>query len=495
MKALQFHQTQRCLLSADELGCLQGSGHQPADRPEEECGVIGIFHPDTDVAPLLYLGLFALQHRGQESAGITISTGQALAGHRGMGLVQTVLTDEVLDTLRGRMGIGHVRYSTTGSSHISNSQPLMARCASGQWALAHNGNLVNAESLRQEMMSRGAVFQTTTDSEVILNLAAWLNPHSLPDAAAKAANMLQGGYALALMDRKQLVGLRDPNGIRPLCVGAIGDGYILASESCAITNLKGKVLREIAPGEMVVIDENGVHFQQAVAPRANALCSFEYIYFARPDSVIGGRSAYAVRKAIGYQLAQEYRVDVDVVIGAPDSGITAALGYAQAAGIPYEVGLLKNRYIGRTFIQPHQQLRDLGVQIKLNPIAEVLRDKRVLVIDDSIVRGTTSARMVQMIRSAGAASVHMAVASPPYRFPCYYGIDTSAGADLIACNRSEQEIAQLIGVDSLHYLSQDGLVEAVGLGTGQLCLACFSGEYPVLAQGQIDKRRMERIQI
>lgn len=469
-----------------------GPGWELSDKPEEECGVIGIYCPGTSVSSLLYLGLYALQHRGQESAGICVSDGETLHLHKGMGLVQNVFTDAELGQLKGSLGIGHVRYSTTGSSHLTNSQPLMARCAGGQWALAHNGNLVNAETLRQDMMRRGAVFQTTTDSEVILNLAASLSPYDLPDALANTAGLLKGGYALVLMDRHQVVGVRDPNGIRPLCVGRLGEGYVIASESCAVTSLGGEVIREVEPGEMVVINADGLRFEQVLPPGRPAICVFEYIYFARPDSMIGGLCTYSVRKAIGRQLAREYPVDVDVVIGAPDSGITAAMGYAEATGIPYEIGLLKNRYIGRTFIQPSQQLRDLGVQIKLNPIADVLAGKRVLVIDDSIVRGTTSARMVDMIRKAGAVQVHMAVASPPYRFPCYYGIDTSAGAELIAHNRSEDEIARLIGVDSLHYLSLKGLVKAVGMGEDHLCLACFSGKYPVPAVDQVSKLMMEK---
>jgi amidophosphoribosyltransferase len=429
---------------------------------------------------LAYLGLYALQHRGQESAGLVVSDGSTVRLRKDMGLVAEVFPEEVLAGLPGGLAIGHVRYSTTGRSSVLNAQPLLTRCSKGAVALAHNGNLVNAGALRAKLERAGSVFQTTTDTEVIINLAARFARKNLEDALVEAAKRLRGGYALVAMGRDQLIGLRDPNGLRPLVLGRLGEeGYVLASESCALTSVGAEVIREVAPGEIVVIDRAGVRSRQAVPPARPALCVFEFIYFARPDSVMSGRSVHLVRKEIGRVLASEWAIDADVVIAAPDSGTSAAMGFAEAKGLPFDVGLIKNRYVGRTFIQPTQSVRSLGVKIKLNAVPGVIAGKRVVLIDDSVVRGTTSARTVQLLRDAGAREVHLGIASPPYRNACYYGIDTSEKGELVANGRSEAEVKDFIGADSLRYLSLPGLTGAVGHGRNSLCLACFDGRYPV----------------
>jgi amidophosphoribosyltransferase len=450
-----------------------------SEHLREECGVFGLYAPGQKVANLAYLGLYALQHRGQESAGLAVSDGVAVRLYKETGLVAEVFPEEVLAGLPGHLAIGHVRYSTTGRSSVINAQPLLARCSKGTVAVAHNGNLVNADALRRELMEGGSVFQTTTDTEVILNLVARFAQEDLQGALAGAARRLEGAYALVAMGQDQLFALRDPHGFRPLALGRLGEGYVLASESCALANLGAEFLRELKPGEMAVIDRDGLRVHQGQPAAGERLCVFEYIYFARPDTILAGRNVHQVRKDIGRQLAAEWEVAADVVIAAPDSGTSAAMGFAEAKGLPFDIGLIKNRYIGRTFIQPTQAVRDLGVQIKLNPVRDVIAGKRVVLIDDSVVRGTTSARTVRLLRETGAREVHLGVASPPYRHACYYGIDTSEKGELIAAGRSEEEIRGVVGADSLHYLSLDGLTRAAGRRAESLCLACFDGSYPV----------------
>lgn len=449
-------------------------------RPQHECGVFGIFStdPDFDAAGDTYLGLYALQHRGQESAGMVVSDGETLRLHKEMGLVASVFDDEILKKLPGPIAIGHVRYSTTGASRLENAQPLLSHTAHGLMAVAHNGNLANAEKLRQRLLGTGSVFQSTTDSEVIINLIASYGQDSLERAVVKCAQELRGGYSVLLMTKDRLIGFRDAYGIRPLCLGRLGEAYVMASESCALETLGAEYIREIRAGEVVMVDKNGLMSIQAVQKERDAFCVFEYIYFARPDTDFEDRNVHLVRKDIGRQLAREYPVEADVVIPAPDSGIPAAIGYSEESGIPLDIGLIKNRYIGRTFIQPTQAMRQRSVKIKLNPIEKVVKGKRVVLIDDSIVRGTTSQKIVKMLRDAGATEVHMRVASPPYLHSCYYGIDTAARQELIAYARSVEEIRQQIGADSLGYLSQDGLEKAVDIPMNRLCTACFTGLYP-----------------
>lgn len=442
-------------------------------------GVFGIFLPDQTVAAeLTYLGLYALQHRGQESVGMTVSDGERIRVYKGMGLVSNVFTDEALASLPGSIALGHARYAAAGTPHIANAQPLLALSRLGQIAIAHNGNLTNAAVLRDKLMHEGALFQTSTDSEVILNLIAHHTGDSLEDALADTAKQLVGAATLVSMSTTQLLGYRDPMGNRPLSIGRLKDGYVLASETSAFSTIGAEYVRDVEPGEMVVIDADGLHSKQVMEPKGKAFCVFEYIYFSRPDSEVMERNVHEVRKAIGRILAREHPVDADVVIPTPDSGISAAMGYAEEADIHYEVGLIKNRYVGRTFIQPSQEMRQLGVRIKLNPIRHVIEGKRVVLIDDSIVRGNTTANAIAMVRESGAKEVHMVVASPAFKHPCYYGIDVPAEKDLIAATRSVDEIRALIGADSLHYLSFEGLFEAVGIPQDQLCTGCFSGVYP-----------------
>lgn len=463
----------------------------PVDKPEEACGVFGIFSNDenTEAAELIYLGLYALQHRGQESAGMVISDGHRMAAHKDMGLVSRVFSPDSIRQLRGRIGIGHVRYSTTGSSFLANAQPLMGHCSQGILAMAHNGNLVNTDELRRELEEGGSVFQTSTDTEVIMNLIARFSQVPLEEAVALAAQRLKGAFSLVIMTRDTLIGVRDPYGVRPLCLGRLGDAYLLASESCAFSSLGAQFLRDLRPGEIVVINRNSLSVRELPAVK-KALCVFEYIYFARPDSVIDGLNVHRIRQAMGRQLAKEFTGEADVVIPVPDTGVSAALGFAQASGIPYDIGLIKNTYVGRTFIQPRQDQRDLGVRIKLNPVMDVIKDRRIVIIDDTIVRGTTTGKIVRLLREAGAKEVHVCVSSPPITHPCYYGIDTSVRKELIAASHTVEEIRQFIGADSLTYLSIEGLKEAVGQ-EGH-CLACFSGDYAIpVPGGSREKNRLE----
>lgn len=452
------------------------------DKLKEECGVFGIFNNDDhDVAKLTYYGLYALQHRGQESAGIAVNDNGTIVYHKDMGLVPEVFNEVVLNHLKGRFAIGHVRYSTTGASLRENAQPMVIKYKIGQLALAHNGNLVNAAELRDRMEENGAIFQSNIDSEVMANLISRnrIISNNIEEAIQKMMKEVKGSYALVIMTPKRLIGIRDPWGIRPLCIGKIDNSYVLASESCALDAVGARFLRDVRPGEIVLIGEDGLESIQTDTAQKSALCIFEFVYFARPDSFIDGASVHRSRIEAGRRLAMEHPVEADLVIGAPDSGLTAALGYSEVSGIPYGQGLLKNRYVGRTFIQPDQGQRETGVRIKFNAMRDIVEGKRVIMVDDSIVRGTTTRRIVQMLKNAGAREVHMRVSSPPIKYPCYFGIDTPSRKQLVASTHTIEEIRELIGADSLGYLSQEGLLETpVGVKCG-LCNACFDCDYPM----------------
>ncbi|MFZ5944377.1 MAG: amidophosphoribosyltransferase [Bacillota bacterium] len=450
------------------------------DKLSEECGVFGIYAPQADVARLTYYGLFALQHRGQESAGIAVTNGVGIQVHKNMGLVAEVFSEEDICNLTGNIAIGHVRYSTTGASLALNAQPLVCRYLQGSVALAHNGNLTNANELRDKLANNGSVFQSTIDSELIVNLIARYGQNSIEESLMKCMIDIKGSYSLVIMTEEKLIGVRDPFGNRPLCIGKLGDkGYVLASESCALDTIGAQLIRDVEPGEIVIIDEKGLSSQRIFTKDQGAVCIFEYIYFARPDSIIDGISVNRARRNMGAQLAKETSLQVDVVIPVPDSGTASAIGYAETVGVPFAQGLLKNRYAGRTFIQPDQNLRELGVRLKLNPIRQEIDGKKVAIVDDSIVRGTTSKKLVEMLRQNGALEVHMLVSSPPVTFPCYYGIDTSERAELIAAQKQLDEIRQHIGADSLNYLSHKGLFKAMGKYKG-FCSACLDGDYPIV---------------
>lgn len=448
------------------------------DKPKEACGLFGVCAPGQDVTRLTYYGLYALQHRGQESAGIAVSDGHQITLHKDMGLVTEVFHPEVLDKLRGYMAIGHVRYSTTGSSSPINAQPLVFRYLQGTVSLAHNGNLTNAAALRHTLAATGSVFQSSTDSEVIVNLLARYGQNTIEEALIKCMIDLKGAYSLLVMTEDKLVGVRDPYGFRPLCLGRLADGFVLASESCALDTVGAEFIRDVAPGEIVTISRDGLRSLRPYVPDKSAFCIFEFVYFARPDSVIEGITVNVARMRMGRELAREAPVKAEMVIAVPDSGTAAAIGYAQESGLPFMEGLMKNRYVGRTFIQPSQSMRDLGVRLKLNPVREVLEGRKVVLVDDSIVRGTTSRKLVQMLRQAGATEVHLVVSSPPVLYPCYYGIDTSARGELIAAKSSVEEICRSVGADSLYYLSLEGMLRAVNDGN-KFCVACFNGVYPV----------------
>ncbi len=459
----------------------------------ESCGIFGIYAPNEDVARLTFFALFALQHRGQESSGIATTDGSSTWLHTGMGLVSHVFDEAALSRLTGNIAIGHNRYSTTGSSFLNNAQPMIVDSADGKIALAHNGNIINAEPLRQELIEQGVRFSTSTDSEVIANLIIASPGRNLVEKIRYAMHRLSGAYSLVILTKDSLIGVRDPLGVRPLCLGKLDSGLVLASESCALDHIGTDFLRDVEPGEIVVIDSRGLSSFQGVEPERNALCIFEYIYFARPDSTIGGRLLYWAREAMGRKLAQEYPVEADIVIGIPDSATVAAVSYARESGIPYTEGLLKNRYVGRTFIEPDQKIRELGVVIKFNPLREVLAGKRVIVVDDSIVRGTTTPRIIGLLRKAGAKEVHMRVCAPPIAFPCFFGVDMATRWELLAARKSVPEIREFIGADTLGYLSLAGLVESVGLPAESLCRACLTGDYPIPVQLEMDKLALEAL--
>jgi amidophosphoribosyltransferase len=463
------------------------------DKPREACGVCGIYAPETDVARMAFFALYALQHRGQESAGIATSDGCTAHIHKGVGLVSQVFNEENLAHLQGILAIGHNRYSTTGSSYLRNAQPYLIETALGPLGIAHNGNLTNAPTLRRDLLNRGVGLISSSDSEIITQMLAGAPGAAWEERIAAFMERAEGAYSLAILTRDAVYAARDPWGFRPLCLGRMnGNGWVVASETCALATIGASFEREIRPGEIVRLDENGLTMWQGVeAAERPSLCIFEYIYFARPDSLLEGRSVHYVRRRLGARLAQEQPVDADMVIGVPDSATAHAIGYANAAGIPFGEGLIKNRYIGRTFIQPDERLRRLGVALKFNPLPD-LRGKCIVMVDDSIVRGTTSGPIVSLVRQAGAAEVHMRVASPPIRYPCYMGVDMATQDELIAARLSVDEIAQHIGADSLGYISLGGLLEAVGMGAGGHCQACFSGEYPVAAVAGMGKLVFEK---
>ena len=450
------------------------------DKLHEECGIFGIYAPGMDVALNTYWGLYALQHRGQESAGICVANGYAMDIRRGMGLVNEVFRDS-LPEMPGHIAIGHVRYSTTGSSLATNVQPLLVSYAGGRISMAHNGNLTNAPQLRKKLERGGSIFQTSIDSEVIVNLIARSKKKNVEDKIIESLAQVSGAYCLVIMTEEHLMGARDPNGFRPLCLGQLPDGgWVIASESCALDAVGAKFVRDVEPGEMVIVDGKELRSRRIVEEKQpSALCVFEYIYFARPDSLIDGQSVYQARLAMGRQLAIESQLQADIVISVPDSGTTAAHGYSAQSGIPFAEGLMKNRYIGRTFIQPEQKKRDAGVRIKLNAVRSAVAGKSIIMVDDSIVRGTTSGRIVRMLREAGAKKIHMCISSPPIGYPCYYGIDTSVRKELIASHKTVDQIRRYIGADSLHYLSMEGLKSCVSqVNLDGLCYACFNSEYP-----------------
>lgn len=462
------------------------------DKFKEECGVFGIYSQKLmNVTEITYLGLYALQHRGQESAGIAISDGKDVVCHKGMGLVCDVFNREEIEKSNGFSAIGHVRYSTTGSSNLDNAQPILSRCKLGSIAIAHNGNLVNADVIRELLEDGGVIFQTSNDSEVVLNLIARGAKKGIERAVVDAIQAVKGSYAMVILTEGKLIGVRDPHGIRPLCIGKLDDNYILCSESCAIDALGGEFIRDVKPGEIVIIDNDGLKSINFAEKTKCETCSFEYIYFARPDSTIDGINVYSSRVRAGIELYKECPVEADVVIGVPDSGIPAAIGFSTVSNIPYGVGLIKNKYVGRTFIEPSQELREKAVSVKLNALKVNIEGKRVVLIDDSIVRGTTSVKLVEMLRRAGAKEVHLRIASPPVKFPCYFGIDTPYRNELIASNVDTEGIRKEIGADSLAYLSINGLLSSLKAGGG-FCLGCFNGIYPISAPIETGKLIFER---
>lgn len=448
------------------------------DRFHEACGIFGIYG-DPEAANLTYLGLFALQHRGQESTGIVVSDGHELRSEIGMGLVARVYREERLRALNGNLAIGHNRYSTAGESDLKNAQPVLMGYAHGSLALGHNGNLVNTVQLREELVKRGAVFRSTTDSEVIVHLIAGQQEGSLVDRVASALQSVEGAYSLLVMDQASLIAVRDPHGFRPLCLGQRGAAWVVASETCALDLIGATFVREIQPGELVYIGTDGLASYFPFSVTRTAQCIFEYVYFARPDSTVYGRNVYDVRRRLGQQLAHEAPVDADLVIPVPDSGIPAALGFAEASGLPFNFGLVRSHYVGRTFIEPIQSVRHFGVKLKLNVNRTVLNNKRVIVVDDSIVRGTTSREIVSMIRQAGAREVHLRISSPPTVSPCYYGIDTPTRKELLAAQYGLEEICTFITADSLSYLSLEGMLLATEVEKDRFCVACFTNSYPV----------------
>ena len=457
------------------------------DYPKHYCGVFGIYgHPNA--AELTYYGLYALQHRGQESAGIVASDGRQFREHKGMGLVPQIFDGVLLHNLVGTMAVGHTRYSTTGSSHLVNAQPLTVDCGKGRIAVAHNGNLTNAAQLRDELESKGMIFTTTVDSEIFLHLLA--QPEN---NLVRTMRRIQGAYSLVIMTETELIGARDPHGFRPLSLGKVGDAWVLASETCAFDLINAKFIRDVEPGEIVIINQDGVKSIQAFPEHERrAFCIFEYVYFARPDSTIANRNVYKVRVEMGRELARENRIDADLVIPVPDSGNSAALGYSMESGIPYEMAFVRNHYVGRSFLQPSQLIRDFNVRVKLNLIGDLVKDKRVIIVDDSIVRGTTCKTRVNNLKEAGAKEVHVMVSCPPHMNPCVYGIDFPDRSKLMAANYSVAEIRKYLNADSLAYLSQAGMVKATGLPKESFCMACYDGNYPVPYDPLVDKHIMER---
>ncbi len=448
------------------------------DKYKDECGVVGIYnHPEA--SNIAYLGLYALQHRGQESAGIASTDSRIIYSHKDMGLVADIFRQEVLDSLPGTSAIGHVRYSTAGDSHIRNAQPFVVDYARGSIAIAHNGHLVNAGMLRDELEAYGSIFQSSMDTEVIIHLLASCKENHIVDRLIYALGKVKGAYSLLLLTEKRLIAARDPHGFRPLVLGRLKEGWVVASETCAFDLIEAEYIREIDPGEILVINEKGLTSHRPFEKVSYTPCIFEFIYFARPDSCIFGANVYEVRKNLGRVLAEEHGAEADIVLPVPDSGLPAAVGYAEASGLPFEMGLVRNHYVGRTFIEPRDSIRHFGVKIKLNAIREVIGGKRVVVVDDSIVRGTTSRKIIKMIRSAGAKEVHLRISSPPTISPCFYGIDTPTKEELIASSHNVEEINRFVTSDTLGYLSIEGMYRAVKDAGGGFCDACFTGKYPV----------------
>jgi len=462
-------------------------------KPREQCGVVAVYAPHREPARQTFFALFALQHRGQESAGICTADGHSLHNLTGMGLVSQVFHARDLAKLGGSMAIGHTRYSTTGSSRVENAQPVVVNSSLGSLALAHNGNLVNVGEVRQAVLDHGVTPRTSTDSELVAHLIAQSPGDDWLARMRIALRQLQGAYCFVMLAHDRVFAARDPWGIRPMVLGRLENGWVVASESCALDTIGAQLIREVAPGELLAIDRTGLHAEQSRLPERHAACSFEHIYFARPDSLVDGQLVYATRERMGEELAREHPVQADFAMPVPDSATPAAIGFARAAGLPYREGLVKNRYIGRTFIQPHQQQREVGVDLKFNPLPDVLRGQRIALIDDSIVRGTTTPRIVAMLRRAGAAEIHLRICAPPIRHACHLGVDTAPEASLIANTHSVEEIRAVVGADSLGYLSLDGLVRAIGLPEQQLCNACFHGRYPMPIEGLVDKLGLERL--
>jgi amidophosphoribosyltransferase len=457
------------------------------DRPKDECGVCGIFG-HRDAARLTYFGLYALQHRGQESTGIVTSDGSRISQHKAMGLVPEVFTEDILRGLKGHLSVGHVRYSTTGASHLLNAQPFIVSHRGGTLAVAHNGNLVNTRELRDELEKKGSIFQTTMDTEVVVHLLVRNSPKGLEEAITETFSKVRGAYSMLLMTQDQLVAIRDPGGFRPLCLGQLNNGaYIVASETCALDLVEAHYVRDIEPGEILIIDKNGLKSLFPWPKQKHSFCIFEHVYFARPDSDIFGINVYQSRKQMGKILAQECQLEADLVMPFPDSGNYAAIGYSQASGIPLEMGVIRNHYVGRTFIQPTQSMRDFSVKVKLNPVRSFLEGKRVVVIEDSIIRGTTGRSRIRSLREVGVKEVHMLISCPPTRNPCYYGIDFPSNTELIASQKTVEEIRVYLDLDSLYYLSLEGMIAATGGSPDSFCKACFDGKYPVQPDTSFNK--------
>ena len=452
------------------------------DKFHDECGVVGVYG-HSDAANLAYLGLYALQHRGQESAGIVASNNGKMHLEVGMGLVADVFSDLRLKKLPGNIAIGHNRYSTTGVSRIKNAQPCLIEYAGGTMAMGHNGNLVNASEIRQELGAAGAIFQSTNDSEVIVHLMAQSQRNSFVDRAVAALSQVKGAYSIVLMSENELIAARDPQGFRPLCLGKLDGAYIVASESCVMDLVEAEFIREIEPGELILINQYGVKSFYPFQKTSTKQCVFEHIYFSRPDSYLFGHSVYSVRKLMGKALALEKPVEADVVVPVPDSGVISAMGYSEEAEIPFQMGLIRNHYVGRTFIEPQSQIRNFGVKIKLNAVKPVIEGKRIIIIDDSIVRGTTSKKIVRMLREVGALEVHVRISSPPTTHSCFYGIDTPTKSELIASNMDIEQTREYLGADSLHYISLEGMLGIFGEQKDDFCAACFDGRYPVDVTG------------
>jgi amidophosphoribosyltransferase len=448
------------------------------DKFKDECGVFGIFG-NPEAANLAYLGLYALQHRGQESAGIATADGERMRVSRTMGQVADAFTGHVLEGLPGHLSIGHTRYSTAGESRLQNAQPMLIDCAHGQIAIAHNGNIVNARELRDDLVRAGSIFQTTSDTEVVLHLYARSKAPSVEEALVESVAQISGAFSLVFLTKNRLIAARDPHGFRPLTLGKLGDAWIVCSETCALDLIGASYVRDIDPGEVLIISDGGLRSMKPFPKAPLAHCVFEHVYFARPDSYVFGRSVNEVRTDLGRILAREAAVDADVVVPIPDSGVCAAIGFADEARVPMRMGLIRNHYVGRTFIQPQQSIRHFSVRVKLNPVRSILEGKRVVLIDDSIVRGTTSRKIVRMVRAAGAREVHLRISCPPTVSPCFYGVDTPSRAELIAATHSQDEIRKYVGADSLAYLSLEGLKMAIGPEQNSYCTSCYTGVYPV----------------